>query len=176
MAVEYDFELDPASFMTIGAIGPPGERTFYLQAAHGTDVVSVIIEKEQAAALAASIERLLVALEKRDPDHATDLKPLDTNMGLLQPVRSAFRATQLGIGVEEERHVIVIVAHEDADDGPGLRARFVCTYELMLTVARRAIEVIRQGRPVCELCGQAIGPDGHFCPRRNGHHPLAQRD
>lgn len=170
----YDFELDPVSFITIGAVGPPGERTFFLQAAQGQRVVSLVIEKEQALALAASVERLLAALATRDPERVGSLEPSDANMDLLEPVRPEFRVTQLGIGVDEEHQLIVLVAYEQREDEPGQRAKFAATYEQMLTLARHTMEVASQGRPVCELCGAPMDADGHFCPRRNGHDEVVQ--
>lgn len=169
MQTHYDFDLDPVAFITVGTIGPPGERTFYLQATKGPEVVSIVIEKEHADALAASIDRLLAAISRGDPAVALDLQVEDTNMQLVEPVEAAFRATELGLGVDEERNLIVLVAHEIPDDEPGRRARFVGTYQQMLSLARHAADVVRQGRPICELCGEPIGPEGHFCIRRNGH-------
>jgi uncharacterized repeat protein (TIGR03847 family) len=64
------------------------------------------------------------------------------------------------------------VIEELADeDEPGQRARIHGTYPQMLALSRRAIEVVNQGRPTCPLCGEPMEPDGHFCPRRNGHPP-----
>lgn len=171
MAESYDYDLDPVSFITVGTEGPPGQRTFYLQAAHGPRVVSLVIEKEQALALAASIDRLMVRLLQRDPARAGNLAPVTANLDLLQPVQPAFRVSEMGIGVDEERHMILLVAHEVPEEDPaeGQRARFVASYEQMLALARRALEVVQQGRPICPLCGRPIDPDGHFCARLNGH-------
>ena len=33
----------------------------------------------------------------------------------------------------------------------------------------RAVRVLGSGRPPCPLCGQPLDPQGHLCPRRNGH-------
>jgi hypothetical protein len=33
----------------------------------------------------------------------------------------------------------------------------------------RAQELMRGGRPICPMCSGAIDPDGHACPRSNGH-------
>lgn len=166
----YDFELDPVSFITIGTIGPPGERTFFLQAAKGEQVVSVVIEKEHASALAASVKRLLMALAEAYPEELRDLEAKSGAMELRQPVEPVFRASELGIGVEEHRHLIVLVAHERVSDEPGQRARFFGTYAQMLALAQQALEVVERGRPTCELCGEPIDPEGHVCPRGNGHH------
>ncbi len=170
--MDYDFDLDPVSFITVGAEGPPGQRTFILQGAQGTQVVSLVIEKIQAAALAEALEHLLESLATEDPDHARDLEPLDSNMNLLVPVSPTFRVAQMGVGVDEDRHLILLVAQEGDDDEPGRQGRFTATYAQMLTLARHAVEVVNRGRPVCPLCGGPIDVTGHFCPRQNGHHRI----
>jgi uncharacterized repeat protein (TIGR03847 family) len=58
---------------------------------------------------------------------------------------------------------------EDDEDAPDtLRVR------LSADVARgfvtRALEVVAAGRLPCPLCGQPLDPQGHICPRRNGHY------
>ncbi|MCI0784949.1 MAG: DUF3090 family protein, partial [Chloroflexi bacterium] len=37
------------------------------------------------------------------------------------------------------------------------------------TIAEEALRICSAGRPLCFLCGQPINPDGHACPRSNGH-------
>ena len=37
------------------------------------------------------------------------------------------------------------------------------------TLAEDALRICAAGRPACFLCGQPIDPDGHVCPRSNGH-------
>jgi uncharacterized repeat protein (TIGR03847 family) len=172
MSMAFDYDLDRVSFITVGAQGPPGARTFFLQAAQGSRVVSLLIEKEQAAALAEALARLLDTLAEDDPEHAANLAPDETNMALLAPLDPAFRVVQLGVGVDEDDHVIVLVAQEGDDEEPGQRARFVASYAQMLALAQHADEVVNQGRPVCPLCGGPIDAEGHFCPRRNGHHTI----
>ena len=41
--------------MTADAVGEPGQRTFYLQAASGADQVTLLVEKEQVRRLAESL-------------------------------------------------------------------------------------------------------------------------
>jgi uncharacterized repeat protein (TIGR03847 family) len=175
MADTFDIDLDPVSFITVGTAGPPGQRTFFLQASQARRVVALIIEKQQAEALATAIQRILSELARRDPEgHAARLRPLDTSMALLQPIEAEFRAGQIGLGADEERESLILVADEltpDEDEREtGRRARFVATYAQMLSLAHHAIEVVGQGRPTCPLCGEPIDPEGHFCPRSNGHH------
>ena len=35
--------------------------------------------------------------------------------------------------------------------------------------AKRALRVVAAGRPPCPLCGNPLDPEGHICPRQNGH-------
>ena len=39
------FEIPEVDHLTAGAVGPPGQRVFYLQAGHGEQVVSLRLEK-----------------------------------------------------------------------------------------------------------------------------------
>jgi uncharacterized repeat protein (TIGR03847 family) len=58
---------------------------------------------------------------------------------------------------------------EDDDDGPDtLRVRM--TAAAARGFVNRAVEVVAAGRLPCPLCGQPLDPQGHICPRRNGHY------
>jgi uncharacterized repeat protein (TIGR03847 family) len=58
---------------------------------------------------------------------------------------------------------------EDRDDGPdALRVRIEPTRARAFV--ERARRVIAAGRPPCPLCGRALDPAGHVCPRQNGYH------
>lgn len=59
----YTFD-DPDRFVA-GTVGEPGNRTFFLQARRGGDVVSVALEKSQVAVLAAQLNALLDLLVDR---------------------------------------------------------------------------------------------------------------
>ena len=58
---------------------------------------------------------------------------------------------------------------DDDEDGPD-------TLRVRLTAAEargfvnRALSVVAAGRLPCPLCGQPLDPQGHICPRRNGHY------
>jgi uncharacterized repeat protein (TIGR03847 family) len=57
----------------------------------------------------------------------------------------------------------------DDDDGPDvLRVRM--TADDARSFVERAARIIASGRPPCPLCGQPLDPQGHICPRRNGHY------
>jgi uncharacterized repeat protein (TIGR03847 family) len=58
---------------------------------------------------------------------------------------------------------------DDELDGPDtLRVRL--SVEGARAFVNRAVEVISAGRLPCPLCGQPLDPQGHICPRRNGHY------
>jgi uncharacterized repeat protein (TIGR03847 family) len=60
-------------------------------------------------------------------------------------------------------------AADDDDEGPDtLRVRL--TADAARAFVNRAIEVVAAGRLPCPLCGQPLDPQGHICPRRNGHY------
>ena len=50
---------EPPERFVAGTVGQPGERTFYLQAAGGGQVVSVALEKVQVSLLADRLGELL---------------------------------------------------------------------------------------------------------------------
>ncbi len=58
---------------------------------------------------------------------------------------------------------------DDELDGPDtLRVRV--SIEAARAFVDRAVEVVAAGRLPCPLCGQPLDPQGHICPRRNGHY------
>jgi uncharacterized repeat protein (TIGR03847 family) len=60
-------------------------------------------------------------------------------------------------------------AADDDEEGPDmLRVRL--TPDVARRFVNRAIEVVAAGRLPCPLCGQPLDPQGHICPRRNGHY------
>jgi uncharacterized repeat protein (TIGR03847 family) len=58
---------------------------------------------------------------------------------------------------------------EDDEDGPDtLRVRL--SPADARSFVNRALTVVAAGRLPCPLCGQPLDPQGHICPRRNGHY------
>ena len=167
------YNLNPASRVTIGTLGEPGSRTFFLQGGQGTESLSLIIEKTQAVALSGAISELLGELENRfelppvRPDRVSN-----SDLELAMPVDARFRVGQIGIGYDEDEDKVVIVAQaltdEEEDEDPDV-ARFWISRDQAAALGDHAIEVAAQGRPLCPLCGQPMEADGHFCPRTNGH-------
>jgi uncharacterized repeat protein (TIGR03847 family) len=168
------YELNPVKSITTGFIGQPGQRVFYLQAHGEGEVVTLIVEKQQVEALANGIEQFLKELTEKFPElPEAEAGFAPAAMKLAIPVDPAFRVGQLGLGYDQERDLLVLVAQEivtegrEADDVNS--ARFFATRAQMRALGAYGLTLIKQGRPTCGNCGQPIDPEGHFCPRSNGH-------
>ena len=61
---EIFYEFEDVDTFTAGAVGRPGERTFFLQAREGRRVVSVVMEKVQVAVLADRLGQLIAEIER----------------------------------------------------------------------------------------------------------------
>ncbi len=110
---EFTHDLDPVDRITVGTVGQPGQRTFYLQARRGRQLLSLILEKDQVSALATALEQLLENLAEKNPllNTSEDIISI-TNMELEQPLEEAFRVGQLGLGYDEGQDTLVIIAQE----------------------------------------------------------------
>jgi uncharacterized repeat protein (TIGR03847 family) len=162
-------ELNPVTHLTIGTVGPPGQRVFYLQGSRGADIVSMIIEKQQASMLASSLETLLEDLAKKhsiEEDH----EPVWTDMRLRDPIEPLFRVGNMGLGYNEEVDRVVIVAYELVEEEEEANAVSLwATRAQAQALIKHSNDAVSAGRPICGNCGQPIDDDGHFCPNRNGH-------
>ena len=167
------FIFDEPDRFVPGAVGEPGDRSFYLQARKGGALISVGLEKSQVAALATRLDDLLDAVEA--PEDAS----LD-DIGLEEPIVELFRVGAMALAWDPSTEAIVIEAQtpsddgeyvelpDEAEDGPDLlRVRIAAGQ------ARRFVQhaeaLVSAGRPACPFCGQPLDPAGHFCPRSNGH-------
>jgi uncharacterized repeat protein (TIGR03847 family) len=182
------FELDAPDLFTVGAVGPPGERTFYLQGRQQGILVTLKCEKQQVNALAEYLAGLLVRVD-------IGARALPGNLDLVEPLEPAWSVASLGVGWDEATRRVIVVAspvappepdeEEDAEDdqegatieeaesAPGDArdvpvARFSITTAQAQAFVERARAVVRAGRPTCPMCGQTQEP-AHHCPRSNGH-------
>jgi uncharacterized repeat protein (TIGR03847 family) len=167
-----------------GTIGEPGSRAFFLQARDGSRVISVALEKVQVAALIQRLDELLDELERRGIEGAGTLEAFDADPAPLdEPINEAFRAGTLSLGWDTQDDLVLLEAREqtedeeddeeaafddDGEDGPDL-LRVRITPLAARAFVGRALRVLAAGRPPCPLCGQPLDPQGHLCPRRNGH-------
>jgi uncharacterized repeat protein (TIGR03847 family) len=169
-----EYELKPVLKITAAAIGDPGKRVFYLQGSSDEQMLTLMIEKQQIQSLAVGVEQFLEDLEERYPELSeASSEFIETEMGLESPIEPAFRVGQIGLGYDEETDLLVLVAREfqaeDEDEDAAAVARFWCTRTQLRSLCQWGLELASRGRPICGNCNQPIDPEGHFCPKRNGH-------
>jgi uncharacterized repeat protein (TIGR03847 family) len=161
-----EIELNPVDFITIGTVGPKGQRVFHLQAGQGEQVACMIIEKEQAAALSEAVRELVEDLDKRfpPPEGRTMVNLSEYNMELRDPVSPMFRIAQMGLGYDEDRNMVVLVAQElvTLDEGvdpdtvePGI-VRMWCTRPQIAALSQHAMQTVQAGRPDPRLNGRLV--------------------
>ena len=162
---------DPPDRFVAGTVGPPGHRTFFLQARAGERLTSVALEKQQVEALAERIAELLDELMTGNPGGAlipaVTPRDLVDNDPLEQPIEEEFRAGTMTLSwdVAAERLVIEVFPYtEAAVVSPEQRD------EDLEEPEPEEIFLVRMGagRPDCPFCGEPIDPDGHLCVRANG--------
>jgi uncharacterized repeat protein (TIGR03847 family) len=165
--------LNPVDRITADALGEPGNRVFYLQARKGSRTVTIICEKEHVAALALAAEQVLLSLAGGDADAVVEPDPaIHGGMGLEYPLEPLFRAGQVNLGYDQANERLVVIAYELLDEEEEAEpsvVRFWATPEQMRAFSIHGQQVVAAGRPRCAMCGEPIGPEGHFCPRKNGH-------
>jgi uncharacterized repeat protein (TIGR03847 family) len=179
---------DPPERFVTGTVGPPGGRTFFLQARSGSRITSVSLEKQQVAALSERIDQLLDEVMASDstlsvipalaPLGLQDVEPLE------QPIEEEFRAGTMTLSWDpsDERVVIevfpyteaAVVSPDQLDEEltePEPDEIFLVRIDAGTARAfvQRAEQVIEAGRPTCPFCGNPIDPDGHLCVRANGY-------
>lgn len=169
-------DLNPVTRMTTGAVGKPGQRVFYLQAESADRRIALICEKQQVQALGVGLQEFLQELQQQHPHLLTPSGSyLESDMELQEPVEPLFRIGQFGLGYDEDSDRVILVAQEAQDpeeESPAensVTVRFWATRSQMLALAHHGLGIASKGRPICGNCLQPIDPEGHFCPRRNGH-------
>jgi uncharacterized repeat protein (TIGR03847 family) len=181
MSVFYEF--DEVDAFTVGVLGEPGHRVFLLQCRRGSTRVAVKCEKQQAAAIAAYLRKVLHDLPQPDD------RPLPASLELVPPLEPAFVLGPVGLGYDRENdrllvqlEEIVVSDVEDDDDDQDEAARredaenedvsrghvrLFLTRGQAVAFCERSEETVAAGRPLCIFCGLPINPDGHPCPRMN---------
>lgn len=172
----FELDLNPVQHVTADAIGQPGQRVFYLQGWREADPqpVTVIVEKIQLQSLATSLEQMLEEIARQKPDLPAALPDYDEEkMHIIPPVDPLFRAGEMGLGYDADHDQIVILLREIVAEGDDPQEASVVRFWATRAQARRLAawgqEVISRGRPLCPQCGQPMEPEGHFCPKKNGH-------
>ena len=180
-------ELDDIDALGTGAVGQPGARAFYIQARTENAQLTVLVEKEQVALLAAEAVAFLDRIADEYPELPFDVPQLQTQ--LREPTVPLFRARLIGLGFDPERELVLLELRERSPDDdepaegagrdePGLDesaedadegyvARIYATRAQVRAMAARGAEAVAGGRPLCPLCDMPMDPAGHACPRWN---------
>ena len=172
---------EPARF-TVGTVGQPGERTFFIQAEDGVRLISVSLEKSQVQALADRLVFMLKEIKQVVPTFTVKPLPRDENP-LSTPIEEEFRVGLIGLAYDQSTELIQIDLQAVAEEGNG-DTEFIDVDDLssdrdILRVSispheaarfsKRAMAVIGAGRLPCPFCGGPIDARGHLCPRANGY-------
>jgi uncharacterized repeat protein (TIGR03847 family) len=169
-----EIDLPSITHITTDAIGQPGKRIFYIQGWQETRTVTLIVEKIQLQSLAIGLEQFLVEIQQKFPNLPEALGQYDEEkMHISPPVDPLFRVGELGLGYDSERDLVVLVAREligeDQNAEEAKVVRFWCTRAQIRAMCHWGMEIASRGRPICPQCGEPMDPEGHFCPKKNGH-------
>ncbi len=167
MSIWYEFE-ELESFTT-GTVGQPGQRTFFLQIRAGHQHIAVKCEKQQVAAMADYLNKVLVDLPPPED------RPIPAALELHAPVEAEFVLGTIGLGYEPGSDRIVVQLDEIVptdDEGTPLsddqsQIRVHLSRGQAAAFCEHAHDVVAAGRPPCRWCQGPIDPDGHACPRMN---------
>jgi uncharacterized repeat protein (TIGR03847 family) len=169
-----ELELHPVDDIITNASGQPGARTFYLQAIKGEQIVTMIVEKIQLQALAVAVEQFLADIKQGDPaipDASSHYQEED--MLLKTPLEPLFRVGDFGLGYDPSEDMVILVLREtglgESDSEETSVVRLWCSRAQIRRLVHWGVELANRGRPVCPFCGEIIKPEGHFCPKNNGH-------
>lgn len=167
-------EYHPVDDITTDAIGSPGERVFYIQASKADEHITLVVEKIQIQSLAVAVEQLLAEIASKNPT-LNEASPHfnEAEMHLKYQPDPLFRVGNFGLGYDADEDLIILALQEvgagENEPGEGGMARFWCSRTQIRRMIHWGIELANRGRPVCPLCGETIPPEGHFCPKNNGH-------
>ncbi|MBN2549479.1 MAG: DUF3090 domain-containing protein [Anaerolineales bacterium] len=169
-----EIDLRPVSHITTDAIGEPGKRVFYIQGWTEDRTITLIVEKIQIQSLAVGLEQFLAEVQQRFPDlPEASVDYIEDKMRISPPVDPLYRVGELGLGYDAEGDLVVLVAREilleDQEPEEARVVRFWCTRSQLRAMCHWGMEIAARGRPLCPQCGEPMEPEGHFCPKKNGH-------
>jgi len=159
------FEFVAPDHFVAGAVGPPGQRVFYLQSREKGALVTLKSEKEQVRALAQYLSGLLEklpAVAERAP----------RTLALIEPLDVAWIVASIAVGYDEARDRILVVANElleEEESGDPASARLLITRAQAAAFVKQADALMKASRQICPWCSQPKDPGGHICTRSNGH-------
>ena len=162
-----EYPLGFLSSIDAETFGEPGKRTFRLVLKSGRAIVTVWLEKEQLFQLSVALGEGV----RRFPNEQDTNPPLT---GFTEwsgdDVSLEFKARQLLLKYDTDLNGFHLEAHEaDEEESSGTSVSCGLTIPQSNALSEDAQRICASGRPPCFLCGLPIDPEGHVCPRANGH-------
>ena len=163
------YSLGALSQLQAEAFGQPGHRTFRLALQAGAADCIVWLEKEQLFQLGVYVQEVIQSLSAEDRQRASAPKEPEWP-GARTSID--FKAGQLSLSHDAASNCFYLQAHQageqESREDPS-SVSFWITVAQGAALAEEALRVCAAGRPLCFLCGLPINPEGHVCPRSNGH-------
>ena len=166
------FEFEEIERFTTGSVGRPGSRVFFIEIGTKDGSIWFKIEKQQVAALAEHLRRMMADLPQPvAPPAAPFTAPASVD-------EAAFVVGTMSAGYEVDHDRVVMLVEEfvpvdeNGDPEPQAaatqgRARLSVRREHVAGFVAAAEHAVAGGRPLCRWCGMPMDPDGHHCPRSN---------
>ena len=168
------FSLGRLSQIVAATFGQPGKRTFRLELHSGSAYCSLWLEKEQLFQLGVYLRDYIAEMsaEEREKDSSPTEPSWPGGETSID-----FKAGQMFLSHDKETNSFFMQAHEretgEESEEPAREELESISFWMTLTqateLAEESLRICAAGRPICFLCGQPINPDGHVCPRANGH-------
>ena len=106
-ALSPSFDLGSPTRVTVGAVGPPGTRVFYLQARQEDQLVSLKLEKEQVLFLAGGLSEVMADLA------APGAVPGEGDLELEEPVLAEWAVGSMQLGYDPASDRVILVQPRD---------------------------------------------------------------
>lgn len=160
-SLDRSFDLPDVDGFTAGTVGPAGQRTFFLQAVAGPQVVTLKVEKQQVAALADYLADMLEDLP--EPDFAS----IPDDVTLSTPIEPEWPVASMGVAYVESRDRVALWAEQlqqEDDESSPATSRFQLTRGQVAAFIRHARELVSAGRPPCPYCAAPLNDGAGWCP------------
>jgi uncharacterized repeat protein (TIGR03847 family) len=172
------FDFPDPDHVVPAALGQPGQRVFSIQVHVAGEITVLKCEKQQMAALAEHLQGVLSDLPAAPavrlappadlvPAWAIGVLGLTYDSGLDRVVVMAQEIQFLEEAEGDEGEEAEAVAVPSDDDAA--TARIAMTRGQVAAFIETATTLVEGGRPPCPICGRPLDPEGHICPRTNGH-------
>ena len=160
-SLDRSFDLPDVDTFTAGTVGPPRQRTFFLQTIAAGEVVTLKIEKQQVSALADYLEQMLTDLPQPSVDSIPDELALST------PIEPEWAVASMGVAYVESRDRIALWAEQlqrEDDDSAPATGRFQLTRGQVSAFVTHTRALVESGRPPCRYCGAPLNDGLEWCP------------